>query len=172
MVYGQAGKDATWDVVYRDGGSQRDWGSVRGGECEVEGERDLMGLPSIAARSLDTGRGRLIAPLLRAWPFSVAPRPLGPTFRPRGSSKCSSWPPAGPRGLALPPGCPPLQTVSGDRRPPPGSGRRAPPWVVGGSPADALCGKRLLLPARPARRDMICVPALSRGEARPMTLPA
>ena len=167
MVYGQAGKDATWDVVCRDGGSQRDWGSVRGGECEVEGERDVMGLPSIAARSLDTGRGRLIAPLLRAWPFSVAPRPLGPTFRPRGSSKCSSWPPAGPRGLAPTPGCPPLHHISGDRRPPPGSGRRAPPWGVGGSPADALCGKRLLLPARPVRHVMICFPMLSWGEARP-----
>ena len=110
----------------------------------------FLGLLSIEARSLDTGHGRLITALFRAWPFSVAPRPLGPTFRPRGSSKCSSWPPAGPRGPALPPGCPPLHNVLGDRRHPPGSGRRAPPWVVGGSPADAPCGKRLRLPALPA----------------------
>ena len=54
-------------------------------------------------------------------------------------------------GSCSPPGCPPLQNISGVRRPPPGSGRRAPPWVVGGSPADALCGKRLRLPALPAR---------------------
>ena len=34
---------------------------------------------------------RLIGlPLRTCWPFSVAPRPLGPAFLPRGSLKCSS----------------------------------------------------------------------------------
>ena len=75
--------------------------------------------------------------------------PLGPLARRPGPADTPSARPdpmQGP-GAPLPPGCPPLQHV-------PGSGGlrlgcRASRASVGrgGSPADALCGKRLRLPA-------------------------
>jgi len=69
-------------------GSRKDGG--QGGECEVKGESGFRGLASIARASV-IRHGRLIVlPLRTCWPFSVAPRPLGPAFLPRGSLKCSS----------------------------------------------------------------------------------
>ena len=120
------------------------WGRV---EICVEGRISLFRLPHIVAGASDLRHCRFIALLLRAWPFSVAPRPLGPTFRPRGYPKVLVLTSCRARGLCSPPGCPPLQNVQGSGSLRLGLGRRAPPWGRGGSPADAHSGERLRLPA-------------------------
>ena len=106
----------------------------------------FLGFPYIAAGAPDLRHGR-IALLLRAWPFSVAPRPLARRSGPADTLSARPDLMQGPGALLPPPGCPPLQNV-------PGSGGlrlgfRASCASVGrgGSPADALCGKRLRLPA-------------------------
>ena len=80
----------------------------------------FFGFPSVTAGASDLRHGRRIALLLRAWPFSVAPRPLGPTSRPRGYPKVLVLTSCRARGLWSPPRVPAPAKCSGVRQPPPG----------------------------------------------------
>jgi len=86
-----------------------------------------LAFPYIAARAPALRHGRRIALLLRAWPFSVAPRPLalGATEKVLVLTSCRA------RGLCSHPRVPaPAKYMrSGSLRL--GIGRRAPLWVLG-----------------------------------------
>jgi hypothetical protein len=82
---------------------------------------------------------------LRALPFRSPLQPLGLAALPHSFVKRSPCPPRRARGPRPPPGALPCVSPGGVRGPLSGSGRPAPPWVVEGSPAVALCGMRLFL---------------------------
>jgi hypothetical protein len=72
---------------------------------------------------------------LRALPFRSPLQPLGLAALPHSLVKRSPCPPRRARGPRPPPGALPCVSPGGVRGPLSGSGRPAPPWVVGGSPA-------------------------------------
>jgi hypothetical protein len=173
MDGGRSGEDSTWDEERQEGGSRRACGWARGGECVVEGEREdfwaslqltLGHWTSGAAASSPCcsapGRFRLpLGPLARrsglADPPSARPGPLqgpGVLLSPRGARPCNtSW---GTGGIRLGPGVARLRGSLGVRRPTPcvANGfvfRRCPLVMLG-----------------------LVSPALSWGEARPMSIPA
>ena len=122
-------------------------GTVRksGELCE---KISLLGFPPTLPLGLQTTVAAAASPCCSA--PGRCRSPFGPLARRPGPADMLSARPdlmQGPGGSAPPPGCPPLQNVpgSGDLR----LGFRASRASVGrgGSPADALCGKRLRLPA-------------------------
>jgi len=90
----------------------------------------FLGFPYIAAGAPDLRHGR-IALLLRAWPFSVAPRPLARRSGPADTLSARPDLMQGPGALLPPPGARPCKTFRGQAASAWVLGRRAPPWVVG-----------------------------------------
>ena len=82
---------------------------------------------------------------LRALPYRSPLQPLGLAALSHSFVKRSPCPPRRARGPRPPPGALPCVSPGGVRGPLSGSGRPAPPGVVGDSPAVALCGMRLFL---------------------------
>ena len=99
---------------------------------------------------------------LRALPFRSPLPPLGLAILPHSHVKRSPCPPRRARGPRPPPGALPCVSPGGVRGPLSGSGRPAPPWVVGGSPAGPV-GHAALPPCCAAPLAAIVTSSCFRG---------